>query len=107
MSDDLYAALQKIQEAGQQPMWACVACDSASVKLQKIANAHEKRMDGLEKGQEELKVQHEKAESRELARDKKIEQQEKELRELREKVDRIRAAMQSGRWMRGGARTTT
>ena len=87
MSEDLYQALLKIQEAGQQPMWACVSCDSATAKLQKIANAQEKRMDGVEKAQEELKVQQEKAETREQARDRKIEQQEKELRELREKVD--------------------
>ena len=70
-------------------MWACVACDSAIAKLQKIANAQEKRMDGVEKAQDELKVQQEKAETRELARDRKIEQQEKELRELRERVDKM------------------
>ena len=76
-------------------MWACVACDSATAKLQKIANAQEKRMDGVEKAQDELKVQQEKAETRELARDRKIEQQEKELTELREKGDkRIQAATQ-------------
>jgi hypothetical protein len=56
MSEDLYTALQKIQEAGQQPMWACVACDSTTAKLQKIAYAQEKRMDGFEKAQDELKV---------------------------------------------------
>ena len=74
MSEDLYIALQKIQEAGQQPMWACVACDSATAKLQKIANAQEKRLDGVEKAQEELKDQQEKAETREQARDRKMEQ---------------------------------
>ena len=74
MSEDLYTALQKIQEAGQ---------------LQKIANVQEKRMDGFEKAQDELKAQQEKAETREQARDRKIEQQEKELRELREKVDKM------------------
>ena len=89
MSEDLYTALQKIQEAGQQPMWACVACESATAKLQKIANAQEKRMDGFERAQDELKVQQEEAETREQARDRKIEQQEKELRELREKVDKM------------------
>lgn len=89
MSEDLYTALQKIQEAGQQPMWACLACDSATAKLQKIANAQEKRLDGVEKTQKELKDQQEKAEAREQARDRKMEHQEAELRKLREKVDKM------------------